>query len=97
MAMTTEWPVNTDVGCGHCKKLAPALSEAAEKIKEVDPNIAFAKVRESRQKWHSQKRAYLSSFYTVRGTCFFVVVVSLEELGSYEQSFSNYEHTLSIR
>lgn len=30
--------------CGHCKKLAPALSEAAEKIKEVDPNIAFAKM-----------------------------------------------------
>lgn len=33
-----------DEGCGHCKKLAPALSEAAEKIKEVDPNIVFAKV-----------------------------------------------------
>ncbi|CAM9202220.1 unnamed protein product [Sphacelaria rigidula] len=30
--------------CGHCKKLAPALSEAAEKIKEVDPNIVFAKM-----------------------------------------------------
>ncbi|CAN0441951.1 unnamed protein product, partial [Hapterophycus canaliculatus] len=31
-------------GCGHCKKLAPALSEAAKKIKDVDENIVFAKV-----------------------------------------------------
>lgn len=32
-------------GCGHCKKLAPALEEAAQKMKEVDPAIVFAKVR----------------------------------------------------
>lgn len=31
-------------GCGHCKKLAPALSEAAKKIKDVDEKIVFAKV-----------------------------------------------------
>ncbi|CAM9271262.1 unnamed protein product [Scytosiphon promiscuus] len=30
--------------CGHCKKLAPALSEAAKKIKEVDEKIVFAKM-----------------------------------------------------
>lgn len=31
-------------GCGHCKKLAPVLSEAAIKMKEVDQDIVFAKV-----------------------------------------------------
>ena len=31
-------------GCGHCKKLAPALSEAATKIKDVDEKLVFAKV-----------------------------------------------------
>eukprot|EP00903_Cladosiphon_okamuranus_P006162 g6062.t2 len=30
--------------CGHCKKLAPVLSEAATKIKEVDDKIVFAKM-----------------------------------------------------
>ena len=35
-------------GCGHCKKLAPALSEAAAKIKDVDDKLVFAKVYERR-------------------------------------------------
>lgn len=30
--------------CGHCKKLAPALSEAAAKIKDVDEKLVFAKM-----------------------------------------------------
>ncbi|CAM9595502.1 unnamed protein product [Ectocarpus sp. 12 AP-2014] len=30
--------------CGHCKKLAPALSEAATKMKDVDEKIVFAKM-----------------------------------------------------
>ena len=35
-------------GCGHCKKLAPALEAAATKIKDVDDKLVFAKVNPPR-------------------------------------------------